>query len=206
MERIRALVRAEALTGPPASTATERILSQLERYYPTILPQASASLAYSDARDGTRLRAEVEACESAAAMVGELNPRHPGFLNNRIQSVKRLMRRSLGWYTRPLRLFHGAVIRALQQIVVALERRPETGSISDFKVNLDAANRRLDDVELGTCRLYEVAKVKMDMSAEQWQATSYELTALREEVRQLRAQLGATQHRLKEFTTSQSAS
>ncbi len=47
--------------------------------------------------------------------VGQLNPRSPGLLNEVIQSFKKVLQRSLGWYTRPLQVFHRNVARAIEQ-------------------------------------------------------------------------------------------
>lgn len=53
--------------------------------------------------------------------VGQINPRPPGFINACIQFVKKGMRRSLTWYTRPLHYFQGGVVRALDQIAAILD-------------------------------------------------------------------------------------
>lgn len=52
---------------------------------------------------------------NASHAVGQLNPRNPGLLNQVIQAFKRMLRRSLGWYTRPLQVFHLHVARAIEQ-------------------------------------------------------------------------------------------
>jgi len=40
--------------------------------------------------------------QSATGRIGELNPRRPGALNSLAQRAKRLVQRSLLWYTRPI--------------------------------------------------------------------------------------------------------
>jgi len=60
------------------------------------------------------LRAEIANALEASRQTGQLNPRAPGAVNNFIQLAKKVMRRSLTWYTRPLHMFEGAAIRALQ--------------------------------------------------------------------------------------------
>ncbi len=60
------------------------------------------------------VRNEIALAEEGSRQTGQLNPRNPGALNDAIQFSKKVMRRSLAWYTRPLHLFEGAVIRALQ--------------------------------------------------------------------------------------------
>ncbi len=61
-----------------------------------------------------QLRNEIALAEEGSRQTGQLNPRQPGALNNAVQFGKKVMRRSLSWYTRPLHLFQGAVIRSLQ--------------------------------------------------------------------------------------------
>ena len=46
--------------------------------------------------------------------LGELNPRNPGLHNDLIQVGKKLVRRSLTWYTRPLQVFQAGIIEALE--------------------------------------------------------------------------------------------
>ena len=60
------------------------------------------------------LRNEIALAQEGSRQTGQLNPRNPGPLNDAVQFGKKVMRRSLTWYTRPLHLFQGAVIRALQ--------------------------------------------------------------------------------------------
>jgi 2-polyprenyl-3-methyl-5-hydroxy-6-metoxy-1,4-benzoquinol methylase len=62
------------------------------------------------------LRSEITIAEEGSRQTGQLNPRNPGVVNDAIQFSKKVMRRSLSWYTRPLHLFEGAVIRALQHV------------------------------------------------------------------------------------------
>src|SRR3974390_61794 len=124
--RIRSLVRTDAKERPATASALDQVLARLRQQLPATTPHLAPVyrvVAAVPTHDLHGMRVEMEACVSAAERVGELTPRHPGFWNDRIQSVKKLMRRSLGWYTRPLRLFHGAVIRALQQMAAALEKQ-----------------------------------------------------------------------------------
>jgi len=78
--------------------------------------------------------------------VGQLNPRNPGLRNQAIQSFKKILQRSLGWYTRPLQVFsrniaqaveqHGRAINSLQRqildlpTVVALDEALETARLA----------------------------------------------------------------------------
>ena len=75
--------------------------------------------------DLSRLAREVGTCLATHGEVGQLNPRNPGLLNSAIQFVKKVMRRSLTWYTRPLHRFQRAVVRALQQITAILQNHDD---------------------------------------------------------------------------------
>ncbi len=81
--------------------------------------------------DTSRLDAAVASLWSSKERVALLNPRNPGLLNDLAQRVKKLMKRSLGWYTRSLQEFHAQVAYALQE---------ETGAIKA----LDASLRNLE--------------------------------------------------------------
>ncbi len=52
---------------------------------------------------------------NASNAVGQLNPRNPGLLNHLIQFFKKVLQRSLGWYTRSLQAFHHNVAQAIQR-------------------------------------------------------------------------------------------
>ena len=188
MERVRSLVRAEAWSVSPPSSVTEQILSRLQREFPEIAQGITPdTVVVSAATNFTWLQAELEACISAAGGVGELKARHPGFVNDRLQDVKRMMRRSLSWYTRPLRLFHGAVVRALQQMTVALEKQWQALGERALQRDLIEANRRVDDVEQGTCHLHELAASAL----KERDSTRKELAALRGAMCELQAELVA---------------
>jgi hypothetical protein len=79
-------------------------------------PPAAASLTPApSAYDLRELHANLAACNALHTAVGTLNPRRPGLHNKIIQFVKKVMRRALTWYTRPLHLFQGAVTRTLMK-------------------------------------------------------------------------------------------
>src|SRR5271157_5306311 len=67
------------------------------------------------------LRRNLNDCNTLHNAVGSLNPRNPGLHNDLIQFAKKLMRRGLSWYTRPLHQFQGAVTRTLNELAKALE-------------------------------------------------------------------------------------
>ena len=205
IEGIRSLVRAEVRDATPGAgasilsrsgmNATEQILFRLRQQVPAAV---SDFRAVPDTQVFTGLGIELETCIRASEQFGEVNPRPSGFMNDRIQSVKRLMRRSMSWYTRPLRLFHGAVIRALQQFVGALEKQQEMLSERALQKDLLAVGGRLDDVEQGTCDIYEVLQSAIETSEAHAQATDDELKAVRADLRDLRRELDSIRQRLKE--------
>jgi SAM-dependent methyltransferase len=88
-------------------------------------PAAAADQTASDGVDLSELRRQVSDAYTEHAAVGQLNPRNPGLLNDLAQFIKKVMRRSLSWYTRPIQLFQGAVLRSLDQIVIALGKQQE---------------------------------------------------------------------------------
>jgi SAM-dependent methyltransferase len=96
------------------------------------------------------LRAEVETALSGHRCVGQINPRRPGVQNRVIQLIKKVLRRSLTWYTRPIHIFQGAVIRALQQVVLLLEGQQElsgklTQDLSKIATQMGRANQTVAD-------------------------------------------------------------
>ncbi len=139
MQRIRSKMQESQGDGQAASEsqgtqsferAMERIGQQLKN---TPLPTAvqtdtldAFSTCFTIApQDASQLEAETSSALTAHRQFGELNPRLPGPQNRVIQLGKKIMRRSLTWYTRPLHLFQGAVIRAFQQVTAVLQAHDE---------------------------------------------------------------------------------
>jgi SAM-dependent methyltransferase/predicted nucleic acid-binding Zn-ribbon protein len=135
MKRIRAQLGANAAAKlPSAEQATagessekilERIKQRLQRPAPAGAPATGAgSRTASPAQlpfkltlhDLWQLGKEIDTAREGSWLTGQLNPRNPGPINGLIQFAKRVMKRSLTWYTRPLHLFQGGVIRALDQL------------------------------------------------------------------------------------------
>jgi ABC-type transporter Mla subunit MlaD len=69
------------------------------------------------------LRQLVAEAQAAQGRVGVVNPRLPGLHNDLIQLVKKLMRRMLSWYTRPLLDYHAATTQFLAEAAQMLERQ-----------------------------------------------------------------------------------
>jgi O-antigen chain-terminating methyltransferase len=74
----------------------------------------------------SQLVAENSTAVQGTRQVGQINPRPPGVVNGCIQFVKKVMRRSLTWYTRPLHYFQGGVVRALDQIAAILDNHSDS--------------------------------------------------------------------------------
>jgi 2-polyprenyl-3-methyl-5-hydroxy-6-metoxy-1,4-benzoquinol methylase len=91
------------------SSAVEGILERMRA-------ASGVSLSVPGGEELLDLRNEIALAEEGSRQTGQLNPRNPGALNQALQFSKKVMRRSLSWYTRPLHLFEGAVIRALQHV------------------------------------------------------------------------------------------
>ena len=122
MERIRAQVRANQAGGSAPVAGSSARPAQPPTVRTGSLPASfSSSMSNLRLHDLSRLRLEVDAALNGHRQVGQLNPRLPGLRNDTIQFAKKAMRRSLTWYTRPIHLFQGAVIRALQQSTAALQ-------------------------------------------------------------------------------------
>ncbi len=52
---------------------------------------------------------------NASNAVGQLNPRNRGLLNEAIQALKKVLQRSLNWYTRSFQAFNSNVARAIEE-------------------------------------------------------------------------------------------
>lgn len=86
-------------------------------------------------QDILTLEIEVEAALIAHRQVGQLNPRLPGLHNRALQLVKKTMRRSLTWYTRPLHHFQGAILRSLRQVSAILQSHGDSLQKMDGKLD-----------------------------------------------------------------------
>src|ERR1035438_4272752 len=74
--------------------------------------QLRADVSSIDLSNISRLSTEVWASREA---VGQLNPRNSGLLNQLAQAFKKVLQRSLSWYTRSLQAFHLNVARAIEE-------------------------------------------------------------------------------------------
>lgn len=111
---------------PLDSLTSEEILARIRKHLQTT---TRLSPSREDSRTSSReertsqhshnselLEQHLAACDALSHSVGTINLRPPGISNSLIQFVKRILRRLLTWYTRPLHEFHDAVTQALAQV------------------------------------------------------------------------------------------
>ena len=133
--------------GVPANGAAheQQIVSALQTHVAHAQIPASAMATSNTARQdiaGDRpssLSDSLYRLRQAQANVGHLNPRHSGLLNRAAQASKKLLQRSLSWYTRSLQMFNSEVTGAFDQVELALEEQRAS------KEALERVCRRLHD-------------------------------------------------------------
>jgi O-antigen chain-terminating methyltransferase len=115
MERIRARVMERDASSISSSDITQSATSEADGRVADAAQREVAARLEIEANDLSPLRREIDTALEGTRLVGQINPRNPGLLNSLVQFVKKVMRRSLTWYTRPLHYFQGGAIRALQR-------------------------------------------------------------------------------------------
>ena len=140
---------------------------------------AGMSPAVSGSEELLDVRNEIALAEQGSRQTGQLNPRHPGALNDALQFGKKVMRRSLTWYTRPLHLFQGAVIRALQHTANILD--DHRGQLHQHS---EALNLQADAIDRNKAWFSEQSQAlrlanaqEMNRLREQMEATSAQVAA-----------------------------
>jgi hypothetical protein len=115
-----------------------------------ILDRLKGAQFVSETKDGWKLYDFDELRRTATALgwlgkwVGGVTPRKPGWHNGLLQLVKKLLARSLNWYTWPLRQFNDSVSRSLQETVGALDHLSMNMIALDrHSMNMDALDRRI---------------------------------------------------------------
>ncbi len=175
MKRIREQLRANAsgrpipakpsMAGESSARILERIKQRLQTAAPAATVPGGTSRAASDSgisspapapftlklHETSQLRTEIYTALEGTRLVGQINPRNPGLINNLIQMLKKVMRRSLTWYTRPLHYFQGGVVRALEQIAAILDNHNDSlrKLVTELRLGADWAGA----VEQKTARL-----------------------------------------------------
>jgi hypothetical protein len=71
----------------------------------------------------SNLRLLLAGAQAAHSRVGQVNPRPPGFGNGLIQFMKRLLRRTLAWYSRPIVEHQALTLEFLGQVTQILEQQ-----------------------------------------------------------------------------------
>jgi hypothetical protein len=102
------------------------------------------------------LRRAVGAVEEFGQQIGTVNPRPPGWQNELVQRVKKLLARLLAWYTRPQREFNVSVARSLDLLA---------GSIDKLQTNLQAMAGRLPQLERDNTELTSALQKCMELFA-----------------------------------------
>jgi hypothetical protein len=153
-KNIAALLVQDVDSAPPLA-AVESSLYHLKQ----------AHFAY-DTEDGCWQLAGLDDARHAASdlewlrqRVGMANARPPGLHNDAIQALKRLLARSLSWYTRPLQDFQAAVTRSVQGAVRAADYLSTSKAFSQDLVQTAASVEQLSmDVVALRTRLAESEK------------------------------------------------
>jgi hypothetical protein len=120
IERIRG--KAQAGTGAAGITASDNASEQATAASQVSMKAAAPRPPFRfKLHELSQLRVETATALQGSRDTGQLNPRNPGPINALIQFIKKIMRRSLTWYTRPIHVFQAGVIRALQQVLAILD-------------------------------------------------------------------------------------
>jgi O-antigen chain-terminating methyltransferase len=85
-----------------------------------------------------------DAAEAKVAAIGSVNPRAAGIVNNTIQSVKRTISRSLGWFVRDQVEFNRGLMRCVDSILEALTEANR--SIAVLASRLDEVRRESESL------------------------------------------------------------
>ena len=170
--RIRSANQSPAADGDEIPRLLESIRQKLTPDHPpnqTTL-ESTARVAASSA-EVTRIQAELETALIAHRQFGQLQPPLSGVHHSAIRLVKKIMRRSLAWYTRPLHQFQSAILRSLQHVSTAL--RNQDDGLRTIQAKLDGSSS----------------------------AHEQQIAALQRDIASLQAELHATKEELREAVT-----
>jgi O-antigen chain-terminating methyltransferase len=103
--------------------------------------------------DLSALRRELASAQGLWNLVGQVNPRPPGLVNDGIQLVKRTIRRLLLWYTRPIVAFQGNITRILNQTADLFDQA--SLQIANQQATMDTLGKHLGQVEETTAARLE---------------------------------------------------
>lgn len=120
--------------------------------------------------DLSRIRNELAATHDLCNRVGEINPRPPGPINSAIQLVKRIIRRMLSWYSRPIAALQGNVTRILEETAQVLE---QTGIyLQELHEQNQEVVQRLEALQ---AHLEQALAAEREQAAQRWQALQQQL-------------------------------
>jgi hypothetical protein len=153
----------------------------------TVLYRLKAAQFVRETENGWKLNELDELHRAAAALeglrkaVGTVNPRPPGWHNDLIQLVKKLVARVLAWHTRPLQEFNASVSQSLEGIVWALDHLfRNMVALDRLSTNMEALDRlsmdvvalegRLAQSEKKSATLAESMQEQLDLLHEQVKA------------------------------------
>lgn len=111
-----AAVLVQHVTEAPPTLAVTTVLDQMRRA--SFVRESGEGWKFYDFDE---LHRAVAALEEFKQAVGKVNPRAPGWRNDVIQIVKKLLARVLNWYMRPLHAFNASVSRSLEEITGTLD-------------------------------------------------------------------------------------
>jgi hypothetical protein len=131
--------------------------------------------------DSDELRRAAVALEGLRNAMGTINPRLPGWHNDVIQLVKKLLARALTWQTRPLHEFNAAVSRSMEEIIWSLDHisanmvapdrvSANAAALDSISMDMLAFERRLAQSENRTAAQVESMQEQLDLLREQVQA------------------------------------
>ena len=107
------------------------------------------------------LRRVVATIEELRKHIADVNPRPPGWHNNLIQIPKKLLARSLAWYTRSLQEFNTSVSRSLGELFYAVE---------NLSANAGSLDRRFGQSERRIAALTDSIQEQLELLREQVRA------------------------------------
>jgi hypothetical protein len=111
--------------------------------------------------EAEELRKTVANIEELRKHIADVNPRPAGWHNDLLQVPKKLLARSLAWYTRSLQKFNAAVSRSLHELFHTVET---------LSTNMTALDRRLDRSEKRVSAIDSSLQAQLDLLRKQVEA------------------------------------
>jgi 2-polyprenyl-3-methyl-5-hydroxy-6-metoxy-1,4-benzoquinol methylase len=102
-----------------------------------------------------------DAAEAKVAAIGSVNPRAAGIVNNTIQSVKRTISRSLGWFVRDQVEFNRGLMRCVDSVLEALTEANR--SIAVLAGRIDEVRRESESLREENAAMHQEIAQLYDM-------------------------------------------